>query len=272
MKSIIIIFIFIALPGIAFMQTNSKMIDTLFNQADQNGLKQGYWKKYYSNGNLKYYGFFKDDKPVGELKRYFESGNLKAIMNFNSSRNYSEIKMFYENGTLAAQGYYFGSKKDSLWRYYSYYEKTLISDEIYTKGIKNGLSNKYYSNGNIAEKIEWKNNIKNGIWEQYYQDNSLRLRGHYINSKLSGDYTVYYPNGHVQVAGNYHEDKRHGKWIFYDEKDSVKSELNFHYDKVENEEALTEKQQEFFKNIDRNMNKFNEPKQEDFHPSDSDEY
>ncbi|GAH37310.1 unnamed protein product, partial [marine sediment metagenome] len=42
--------------------------DTLLNQVDKNGLKQGYWKKYYDNGNIKYEGYFKNDKPTGELK------------------------------------------------------------------------------------------------------------------------------------------------------------------------------------------------------------
>jgi len=272
MKSLFIILIFISLPGIAFLQTNSNINDTLFNKVDKNGLKQGYWKKYYHTGNLKYSGLFKDDKPVGEFSRYFESGNLKAKMNFDTLSNYTEAKIYYENGALAAHGYYLKSMKDSLWKFYSYYEKTLISDEIYNKGIKNGLAHKYYSNGNTTEKIEWKNNIKNGIWEQYYQDNSLRLKGQYKDGKLTGDYFVYYPNGHIQVKGHYLEDKRHGKWIFYDKENSIKLELNFHFDNVENEEELTETQQEFFRNIDRNMSKFNEPKQEDFYPSNSEEY
>lgn len=271
MKKLIIAILFIFTPCLAYLQTND-VIDTVFNQVDDNGLKQGYWKKYYSNGKMKYCGFFKDDKPAGELRRYFESGNLKAVMNFDNSCGYTEIKIFYENGTLAAHGYYVGSKKDSLWQYYSFYDKTLISDEIYTEGIKNGLSHKYYSNGTITEKIEWKNNIKNGVWEQYYQDNSIRLKGKFMDGKLSGDYTVYYPNGHVQVSGSYHQDMRHGKWIFYDKDDSVKLKLDYHYNRIKNEEALTEKQQEFFKNIDRNISKFNEPKPQDFYRSDSDEY
>ncbi len=249
------------------MQASSGMNDTIFNQVDRNGLKQGYWKKYYSNGKLKYYGLFKDDKPAGEMRRYFESGNIKALMNFDTVRDYSEIEMFYENGSLAAHGYYSRSEKDSLWIYYSYYEKTLISDETYDNGSKNGLSHKYYSNGNITEKTEWKHDIKNGTWEQYFPDNSIRLKGQYINGKLSGDYFVYYPNGHVQVSGYYREDKRHGKWIFYDENDSVKLKLGYNYGRIENKEALTDKQQEFFKNIDNNMNKFNEPAPEDFFPS-----
>ena len=122
MKIILFILILAAYNVTAFTQNYSGANDTVFNQVDKKGRKQGWWKKYYDNGNLKYTGFFKNDKPAGVLKRYFESGNLKAVMNFDSLNNRSEINIYYENGTLAAHGYYNGTKKDSLWKYYSYYD------------------------------------------------------------------------------------------------------------------------------------------------------
>ena len=56
--------------------------------------------------------------------------------------------------------------KDSTWRYYSYYDKTLRLKENYTNGLKEGVSKKYFSNGNIAEELNWSNNQKNGDWVQ----------------------------------------------------------------------------------------------------------
>lgn len=46
--------------------------DTVFNQVDNNNLKQGHWKKYYKNGKVAYKGYFKDDKPRGVFLRYHE--------------------------------------------------------------------------------------------------------------------------------------------------------------------------------------------------------
>ena len=266
MRKYLIIVFLIASPEITFLQTISNKGDTVFNKVDENGLKHGFWKKYYPNGNLFYSGFFKDDKPVGTLKRYYESGRLKAIMNFDSTGTYAETKLYYEDGKLAAEGYYYNSLKDSLWKYYSYYEGTIISDEIYKKGLKNGISHKYYPNGNITEKTEWKDNIKNGVWEQYYENNSLRLKGSYNRGKLSDDFIVYSPDGSIQIKGHYLEGKRHGKWIFYDDKDNVNFEVNFIYGKVEDEEALTRKQQEYFQKMDKNIGKFKDPEPADFLP------
>lgn len=264
MRKLLIIMVFVASPEIAFLQAISDKGDTVFNKVDENGLKHGYWKKYYPNGNLFYSGFFKDDKPVGILKRYYESGSLKAIMNFDNTGTYAKTKLYYEDGQLAAEGYYCNSVKDSLWKYYSYYDRTIISDERYKKGIKSGLSHKYYPNGNITEKTEWKDNVRNGVWEQYYEDGSQRLKGSYIRGKLSDDFIVYYPDGSLQIKGHYLEGKRHGKWIYYDESENVNFEVNFIYGKAENEEALTRKQQEYFQKMDKNIGRFKDPEPEDF--------
>ena len=71
---------FLILPYIAHSQTIGSQSDTVFNQTDKQGHKQGYWKVKYDNGPLKYSAFFKDDKPLGLMKRYFEDGTLKAVM------------------------------------------------------------------------------------------------------------------------------------------------------------------------------------------------
>ncbi len=240
--------------------------DTVFNQTDSKGLKMGHWKKYYPNGNLMYQGFFKDDRPVGEMKRYFESGNLKAIMVFNEKADYSSVRIFYEDGTLASDGFYADSRKDSIWNYYSYYDKELKSRETYKNGLKNGFSYEYYPGGSCFEKTEWKNNLKDGIREQYYEDGSVRLRANYSNDKLTGHYLAFYSNGRPMVTGQYENDRKEGIWVYYNENGSVNQEISFSAGKPLNEKELTRKQQEFFRKIDENMGKFTEPEPSEFLP------
>jgi antitoxin component YwqK of YwqJK toxin-antitoxin module len=264
MRRFLILVVLITAPGIAFLQTHGNRGDTVFNKVDEKGLKYGLWKKCYPNGNLNYSGFFRDDKPVGILRRYYESGCIKAIMNFDTTGTFAETKLYYEDGQLAAEGYYYNSLKDSIWKYYSYYEGTVISDEKYKKGMKNGIAHKYYPNGNITEKTEWKDNIKNGVWEQFYEDGSIRLKALYNKDKLSGDFIVYNPDGSMQIKGHYQEGMRHGKWIFFNEEANVDFEVNFVYGRAENEEALTRRQLEYFQEMDKNIGKFKDPEPEDF--------
>jgi antitoxin component YwqK of YwqJK toxin-antitoxin module len=238
--------------------------DTLFNQTDANHMKQGYWKKTYPNGKHMYKGFFKDDKPVGEMYRYYESGGLKAILHYDDKSEYACARLFYEDGQLAARGLYYKSLKDSVWEYYSYYDHSLAARETYSKGERNGLMTLYYNNGNISERLEWKNNRKDGIWEQYFADNTPKLKGHYRESQLEGDFLVNYDNGKPYLQGNYQNNLRNGTWTFYSPEGKIEMQLQYQHGKTLDEDKLDERQQEMFRMIDENQGKFNEPDETDF--------
>jgi len=238
--------------------------DTLFNQTDANNQKQGYWKKSYPNGKLMYKGFFNDNKPVGQMYRYFESGELKAVLNYDSKSEYAHARLFYEDGQLAAEGSYYGTLKDSSWLYYSYYDRSVTTRESYRKGARNGMTINYYSNGDISEKIEWTNGKKSGIWEQYFKGNILKLKTSYIDNKLEGDFIVNHENNKPYVQGRYMNDQREGKWTFYKEDGVVETELKYLHGKAANENKLEKEQQEFFRLIDENQGKFEEPDETNF--------
>lgn len=254
-------FYIVFLIGVTSLQAQS---DTIFNQSDVNNLKQGYWKKNFPNGKLMYKGFFKDNKPVGEMRRYFESGALKAVLNYDSKGEYAHARLLYEDGQLAAEGRYFNSLKDSTWVYYSYYDRSITTRETYLKGARHGMITQYYNNGDISEKTEWKNDKKSGIWEQYFKGNTLKLKASYLDNKLEGDFLVNYEDGRPYVKGSYLHEQRNGKWTFYNEDGTVKTELDYTGGKAAGEDKLDEEQQIFFRQIDENQGKFEEPDESNF--------
>jgi antitoxin component YwqK of YwqJK toxin-antitoxin module len=62
--------------------------------------KNGEWKEYYENGQLKIVGFYKDGKQEGEWKEYHENGQLKSVGSFKNGRQEGEWKAYDENGQL----------------------------------------------------------------------------------------------------------------------------------------------------------------------------
>ena len=76
------------LPFLAFSQS--------VNELDASGKKQGIWTKTYKNGNLRYRGQFKDDKPQGLFYYYFSSGESQAekelLYIFLSNRVYPDAE------------------------------------------------------------------------------------------------------------------------------------------------------------------------------------
>jgi len=140
MKKITSIFfiLFLVLSSLSFAQTNNNL-----NQTDEKGQKQGYWKKYYNNGNIQYEGEFKNNKPVGVMKRYSPQGYLKAELKYieNSQKIYA--KFFYPNQNIEAEGLYIGKLKDSIWQFYTE-DNYLINKVSFKLDKKHGLEEKFY--------------------------------------------------------------------------------------------------------------------------------
>ena len=73
-------YIFFLIPFLSISQS--------INYVDNFGMKQGMWQKKYNNGNVRYVGFFKDNKETGLFRYFYEDGSLKLE------------KIFFHNGTL----------------------------------------------------------------------------------------------------------------------------------------------------------------------------
>jgi len=256
---------FISLILFSFSLTVYAQSDTI-NRTDAQGRKQGYWEKHDAEGNLVYQGFFSNNKPVGEMKRYYETGEIKAILKYRKNSETVKTQFFYDTGEVAAEGLYIGNKKDSIWHYYSYYTGALTSAEMYSNGVKQGMEKKFYPNGKVSEEVEWKDDIKNGIWNQYFEDGTPKLKASFLYNTVNGPYTFYWPNGTLYIKGTFVDNKREGKWYFYTDEGKLKSEISYINGKAENEEEIIARDQEFFRMVDQNIGKFEEPTLEDVSP------
>jgi antitoxin component YwqK of YwqJK toxin-antitoxin module len=250
--------IFIPVILFAIAQNIASKSDTIWNQTDKQGQKQGFWRVSYESGKTRYIGFFKDNRPLGEMKRFYEDGVIMAIQYFLDNKK-SRAKLFYKNGELAGEGNFIESMKDSVWKYYSYYDKSLKMEENYIKGLKEGYSKKYYTTNKVAEEIEWHNNQKHGPWKQYYDDGSPKLNANYSKDKRYGSFITYYPTGKTEIKGNFENNLMQGEWIYYDENGNIKSKVVYVNGIAQNATELQKKDDEYFKLIDNNKGKFPEP-------------
>ena len=231
------------------------------NQRDAAGRKQGYWEAVDSRGMPVYRGYFKDDKPVGEMKRYFPTGELRVILNYDNTSSFARVRFFMPNGKLAAQGNYIDSKRDSVWLFYTQ-SQTVATRVEYVAGKRNGIEQKFYASGNVAEETVWKDDLKDGAWKQYYDNKQLKLTAIYINGKIEGGYKSYYSDGNIEVEGFYRNDMPDGDWIRHDENGS---QTTIKYDKgtITNLEELDENEQIIFTKWTEQEQNIPEPTMED---------
>jgi antitoxin component YwqK of YwqJK toxin-antitoxin module len=192
-------------------------------QKDEQGRKQGYWKKTdQKTGKLLYEGRFKDDKPIGVFKYYNINDSIKALIDFKPDGKSSHAKYFHFNGKLAATGHYSDVEtKDGIWTYYDELG-TLISLETYSNGKKNGPVNVYLPDGSTSETKYFKDGLEDGIFIQYFEKDKVRTKGQYVQGAREGRFIYYYPNG-VEVAnGFFKKDLKNGPWIYRSEDGKIK--------------------------------------------------
>jgi antitoxin component YwqK of YwqJK toxin-antitoxin module len=238
--------------------------DTSWNQTDNEGRKQGYWKKHYPDTTLRYVGYFLNGVPAGQFSRYYENGKLMAVMNHDSIGIRATAKLYYQNSNLAATGFYYQQVKDSTWNYFSYYTGARMYTEKYSRGKKEGQSMIYYPSGALAETQNFADNLREGKCIQYYEDSTLRQVTGYLHGNLHGEYILYDIHGTRLIEGNYLQGSMDGSWYFYNEKGQLEYQLRYSNGINLDEEEYRKKALEFMKELEDNIGKIPEPDINDF--------
>jgi len=220
---ILILISFLAVSAVATCQTGVDI-----NKTDEQGKKQGIWIKKYPNGNVQYEGTFKDDHPAGEFKRYYDDRTLMSVLIYSDDGRQADATFYHQNGFIASQGKYNDQMKEGKWKFFSQMSKGyLLSEDEYSRNVRNGPSMKYYPDTTVAERHLYKNDLKEGEWTQYHENGKLLLKSYYTGGILNGKFEVWFENGQLQYSGWYRNDLREGKWLIYNVDGSLKYEINY---------------------------------------------
>jgi antitoxin component YwqK of YwqJK toxin-antitoxin module len=106
-------------------------------------------------------------------------------------------------------------------------ERQGISYEVNSNTPFTGSTVKYYKNGQVKERRNYKDGINYDLFELYFENGQLEERGFIKNNKLDGLYKSFYANGQLAKKGNYIDDKKEGLWEEYWENGYVKERQKF---------------------------------------------
>lgn len=227
------------------------------NQTDSNHLKQGKWIGKYPDGTVRYEGYFKNDKPVGEWKRYNENGKLKAILVYIPNSAKVKAGLYDPNGSLVSRGNFILTKKDSIWTYYD--NGIVIGRESYSNGLKNGKSVTYYPDGTTLNETEWLNGTLNGAWNEFYSSGKKKSETHYIDGKRQGDSRIFFETGRIQIEGMYDNDHCTGTWKHYNPDGTIKLQFEYKDGILQNPETFDSLQLKEFKAFDKAKGTLKDP-------------
>ncbi len=218
------------------------------NRTDRNKRKQGVWKYFYENGELKSEGFYVNGKKNGYFKEYSPDGILKNITKYLDDEIQTDVPEltkyeirtdYYPDGNIKVIGSYKDGLPEGIRREYgtdgkvinSYiFEKGKIFGEgiVDEKGMKQGFWKEFYENGILKSEGNYKDNIKTDIWKFYTETEKLKQTGKFNkNGFQTGEWKWFYENGNLQKTENFTNGILEGLTEEYDENGNLISKGNY---------------------------------------------
>jgi len=234
--TLIVIFVFSSAAKPQTFEFDKLKKDTI-NRVDKKGSKQGIWRKYYTNSNLKYEGNFKDDYRIGQFKFYYENGKIQAISVFSEKGLKAKTTQYYENGNILSVGNFYDQKKDSLWKLYSL-GGVIMAEESYNKGIRTGTWKTYYLNGKLFEIFWFQNDKMNGLYKSLFDDGKTKFEVTYVNDDMEGKATYYTPTGLISETGSFSKSLKVGVWLVYSDEGTLLTKETYNNGKLKKTERV----------------------------------
>ncbi|TXD82778.1 toxin-antitoxin system YwqK family antitoxin [Subsaximicrobium wynnwilliamsii] len=193
---------------------------SLVNQYDEAGKRDGLWSKNFDNTTQpRYEGEFDHGKEIGLFKFYtLKQGKsvLSATKQFNKNNDNADVTFFSSKGKKISEGQMDGKLYVGKWLFYHNKVDAVMSEDFYNdEGQLEGKKTIFYPIGKIAETSHYKAGKLNGVTEVYAETGVLLKQYTYQNDELHGAAKYYDANGKIAAEGVYQHDRKHGIWTYY---------------------------------------------------------
>ena len=210
------------------------------NRSDKSG-KQGPWKYFWDNGNLRMEGSYLNDKKHGFFKTYDENGNFLAVEKYENDQLIADAKetktlqkkvAYHPNGKPSITATYYNGKPDGIRREFDSTGKIikgyLFSDGRLThegitdlNGKRQGIWKEFYETGELKSMGRYKNSTPVGEWKFFFPDKTVEISGEYnAKGQKEGEWKWFYPNGNLLMVENYEDGELEGNFVEYDENEN----------------------------------------------------
>ncbi|MEX2483084.1 MAG: hypothetical protein WED10_00895 [Brumimicrobium sp.] len=186
------------------------------------GLREGEWKTYFIGGALESVGTYSKGKGQGTFEFYHPSGELRGKIKYDEEGLAQGSYSFrFPDGTIEEKGVFLNGENEGLKE--EFFKNGVITHikTNYDQGKLNGARTNYFSNGNVSEEENWKNNQKHGAFTKYYDTGIKKSEKFYVEGKKDGEFKQFSPSGKLLAITTYKSDSKNGADItFNDEGDT----------------------------------------------------
>lgn len=219
------------------------------NQKDATNKKQGIWKEFYDNLELKKEMKFNDDSLDGYVMEYDKKGSLTSTKKFNNGKrilkapeiaNVEVYRDVFDDGTLKYEGVY--SDGVPIGSHYKYKQKYQCDSSIFLRDDTSRVAvyvNRLvcrnvpvpdscieYFDGTVVAKGKV-DSVRNriGIWTEYHHTGEFKGKGLYKDGNRTGEWEFFYASGKLEQKGKYDKKGRtQGAWKWFYENGALMRE------------------------------------------------
>ena len=136
-------------------------------------IEDGAFRKYWTNGNIRYEWGYKNGKRVdGKSRGWYENGQLKQVTNWKNGKEAGLHTQYYENGVKH-------------------------KEYTYTNGTQNGMKRNWYRNGQIEEEVYLTGSKKDGKYINWYKNGQKKEESYFELDKKIGNSTYWNVDGDI---------------------------------------------------------------------------
>ena len=182
---------------------------------DESGKKQGPWKEYYSDGELRAEGEYKDGARFNKWKFYHLNGKLEQTGKYVSEgRPHGLWVWYYPNGeVLREENFRKGNEDGDIVEYDTAGNEVLRGQ--YLDGLEDGEW--FLQIGEYREEGSFVDGLRHGVWVHHYTSNGKKsFEGDFIEGEANGKHVYYYDNGRKMLEGKYEFGLKQGDWKRFD--------------------------------------------------------
>ncbi len=204
------------------------------------GVRVGETITFYKNGNVEQKVSLKNEKPHGLMMTYYEAGNIRMQTNYNEGVREGQFLRYHLTGLIAEESYYKNGYQDSVSRYWDNVFGSLMKEEYYKMGKKDGTWITFNEAGDTLTVFNYKNDVLDGPYKKYFSGvidegdanngkeekfdptkskkkyvRALDEIGNYSEGKLDGEFKTGLYNKDNHAEGTYSKGIMVGEWKYY---------------------------------------------------------
>ena len=167
----------------------------------RNGVLDGPWTRWYSNGKKAEEGIYKDGKRSGQWSGWFRSNKKNYSCFYEHGKRAGTYKEWNSKGKKTKEIYYNNGKRIREYLLIRDGSGFMEINKLY--GSMDGPWVRWYADGKKEEEGKYKNGVKVGTWSRFSIDGAMIEEWNYDNQGRNLYEISYYDNGTVKEYRDY---------------------------------------------------------------------